>query len=140
MSQRIVDFISSLPHFHHDEIDGKLVATRLTDGTIYLAPDDSRAQEQGLIEIRWQGKSDNQTIACGTQIAKLEIIDAVKYYVATGEAKSLQEEVQFLFQHFEYKTGEKLYYFKDEESGLTKLAKPLAKELGVEVIKKMVGF
>jgi hypothetical protein len=140
MTQKVINFISNLPHFHHDEIDGKFVATRLTDGTVYLAPDEPEAQEQGLIVIWWQGKSDNQTIACGAQIVKMEIIEAGKYYVATGEAENLQDQVQFLFQHFEHKTGEKLYFFKDEDSGLKKIAKPVAKELGIEVIKKMVGF
>lgn len=140
MSQKIINFIANLPHFHHDEIDGKFVATRLTDGTIYLAPDETMAQEQDLIVVRWQSKKDNQTIVCGAQIAKLEIVEAVRYYVATGESENLKDSVNFLFEHFQHKTGVNLFHLNEEESVLKNLAIPVAKGLGFEVVKKLVGF
>ena len=140
MSQKIINFIANLPHFHNDRIDDKFVATRLTDGTIYLTPDEPLAQEEGLIVIWWQGKKDNQTIVCGAQIAKLEIVEAVRYYVATGEFENLKDSVNFLFEHFQHKTGVNLYHFNEEESVLKKLAIPVAKGLGVEVVKKLAGF
>jgi hypothetical protein len=138
LSQKIIQFISNLPHFQFDEIDGNYVATRLTDGTVFMPSHEAGDNERGLIYACWQGDCAHKTMVIGTQIASLEIVEAVKYWVATGEMENEQESVKSLFQHFQYKTGERLNI--SEDSFMTKQMQELLKYLGLEAIKKMIGL
>lgn len=141
LSQKIISFIYNLPHFQHDEIDDQYVAVRLSDGTIYLLPQEPEAQEQGLITVRWQGDVNRQTTTIGTQLARLEIVQAVNFWIATGEVKDTpQDAVKFFFEHFKYKTGERLCGIGEEEPVLLKILGYLVKELGPAVIKKAIGL
>lgn len=139
LSDSIVMFLSGLPHFQHDEINERLVATRLTDGTVYLSPSDLGEQERGLLLVRWQGDPSRETMTIGTQIASLEIVEAVKHWIAIGEEQNVQEAVKFMFQHFQAKTGESLYLFEDN-ARLPKTLEPLIKDLGLSAIKKLIGL
>jgi len=40
ISIRIVNFLLGLPQFHDHIFNGKEVARRITDGTIFIAPED----------------------------------------------------------------------------------------------------
>lgn len=138
LSERIIRFIASLPHFQDDEIDGTWVATRLTDGTIFLPSTDPGGNENGLLYAYWQGNSARKSLVIGSQIASLEIVEAVKFWVATGEMEDEQESIKHLFQHFHFKTGERLTV--PEEPFISKQMQKLLKFLGVEAVKKLVGL
>lgn len=138
LSQRIIQFITNLPHFQHDKVDGHFVATRLTDGTVYLPSHEPGDNERGLLYAQWQGDSARKTLVIGSQIASLEIVEAVKFWVATGEMENEQESVKHLFQHFQYKTGERLSV--PEDPYISKQMQKFLKFLGLETVKKLVGL
>ena len=138
LSQRIIQFIASLPHFQVDEIDASLVATRLTDGTVFLPSHDPEDNERGLLYAHWQGDSSRKTLVIGSQIASIEIVEAVKFWVAEGEMENVQESVKHLYQHFQYKTGERLSI--PEGPILSKAMQKFLKSLGLEAVKKLVGL
>lgn len=138
ISQRIIHFLANLPHFQDDKVDGVEVATRLTDGTIFLPHPDPEGDERGLLYAHWQGDSSRRTMVIGSQMASLEIVEAVKFYVSTGEMEDEQESVKHLFQHFHYKTGERLTL--PEEPFISKQMQKFLNSLGFESVKKLVGL
>ena len=138
MSQKIIQFISNLPHFQHEEIDGSWVATRLTDGTVFLPSDDPGDNERGLLYVHWQGNSARKSLVIGSQVTSLEIVAAVKFWLATGEMEDEQESVKHLFKHFHHKTGERLNI--PEGAFVSKQMQKLLKYLGLETAKKMIGL
>lgn len=137
-SQRIVDFLANLPHYQPDKVNGEYVAIRITDGTIFSVSQDETNQEEGFLEVCWGGDLTKKTIVRGTQVAGLAIVDAVNYWVAIGDMSDPGYQIQYLFKHFNFKTGASIPCQYDEDSPLTGLTKFLGKELAGEVIKKAI--
>lgn len=138
ISQRIIDFLANLPHFQDDKVDVTFIATRLKDGTVFLPSHDPGDNERGLLYADWQGDSSRRTLVNGSQIASLEIVEAVRFYIATGEMENEQESIKHLFQHFQYKTGELLTL--PEEPFMSKQMQKFLKSLGFEAVKKLIGL
>lgn len=138
ISQRIIHFLTNLPHFQYDTIDGTEVATRLTDGTVFLPSTDPGDNEHGLLYAHWQGDCSRKTKVVGSQITSIEIVAAVKFWVATGEMEDEQESIKHLFQHFQFKTGERITL--PEEPLMSKQMQKFLKSLGVEAVKKLIGL
>lgn len=138
ISQRIIHFLANLPHFQDDKIDEIFVATRLTDGTIFLPHPDPDGDERGLLYAHWQGDRSRRALVIGSQIASLEIVEAVRFYVATGEMENEQESIKHLFQHFQFKTGERITL--PEEPLMSKQMQKFLKSLGFEAVKKLIGL
>jgi hypothetical protein len=138
LSQKIIKFLANLPHFQDDKIDGNWVATRLTDGTIFLPHPDPEGDERGLLYAHWQGDSSRSAVVIGSQIASLEIVTGVKILVAKGELNNEQESVKQLYQHFMFKTGERLTM--PSEPIISKELQRLLKSLGFEAVKKLIGL
>lgn len=138
ISQRIINFLANLPHFQDDKVDDTFVATRLKDGTVFLPSPEPGDNERGLLYAHWQGDYSRRTMVIGSQIASLEIVEAVRFYVATGEMENEQESINHLFQHFQYKTGERLTL--PEEPFISKQMQRFLKSLGFEAVKKLIGL
>lgn len=138
-SQRIVSFLSKLAHFQYNFEGNEYVAERITDGTVFLCPSNPENQENGLLEVYWQGDQKRRSMVEGTQVAEFEIITSVKHWVATGSMKDEQSEIEHLFQHFKYKTGTDLNFEKDD-SFFPKSLEKLFKDLGWTAFKKIVGL
>lgn len=138
ISQRIIKFLANLPHFQDDKVDGTFVATRLKDGTVFLPSPVPSDNERGLLYAHWQGDNFRRTMVIGSQIASLEIVEAVRFYVATGEMENEQESIKHLFQHFQYKTGERLTL--PVEPFMSKQMQKFLKSLGFEAVKKLIGL
>lgn len=138
VSQRIIQFIANLPQYQDDKVKGAFVATRLTDGTIFLSPPDPEDAEHGLLIARWQGDSSRESTVSGVQIAEIAIVEAVKHWGATGEMNDEQESIRHLFQHFYHKTGERISL--PPEPFLSKQMQKFLKFIGTESVKKLIGF
>lgn len=139
LSHRIIGFLRNLAHFQDDTIDGQDVATRLTDGTIFLPPKELESVERGLLIVHWQGDRNRETIVVGNQIAALEIVVSIRHWVATGDMENLEESVKHMFQHYRVKTGETLYV-NEPDGVVSKSMESLVKDLGWSAVKKMIGL
>ena len=140
LPQRIVGFIANLPHFQDDNHDDQFVAVRLTDGSIFAPVPESEDGGNGLLTVYWQGDLSRKTTVVGASIASLEIVEACRYWIATGAHKDLQEVVKFMFDHYKNKTGQGLYFETEEDGLIPKSMQPLFKDLGLEVVKKFLGL
>lgn len=140
LSERIADFLANLPHFQSDKKEGKYVAVRLTDGSIFVPHSDEEDGGNGILMVYWQGDLTRKTTVIGASIASVEIVEACRYWVATGIHKDLQETVQFMFKHYQFKTGQNLYCDTGEDDFIPKFMQPFFKDMGLEVIKKFVGL
>ncbi|MDD2734559.1 MAG: hypothetical protein PHF56_11510 [Desulfuromonadaceae bacterium] len=139
LSQRIAGFIANLPHFQHDKLDGQFVAVRLTDGSIFVPVPESEDGDNGLLTVYWQGDPARKTSVVGASFASVEIVEACRYWVATGIHKELQEAVQFMFEHYKFKTGQNLKRESEYEL-VPESMQRLVKYLGPEIFKKFLGL
>ena len=146
VSQRIVDFISGMPHYQHDQLDGKQVARRLTDGTILLAPDDPEDNEDGLIVAYWQGDSLRKSnYIIGSYIAGLEITEGIRIWTAMGQYDNYKDAYIHMANHFALKTGKTIHCRYDEDesvllSFLGNAARTLGKDTLISIIKQSLGI
>jgi hypothetical protein len=51
-------FLSKLPQFDDDTFNGKEVARRITDGTVFMAPASQYLYEDGLLTVYWHSFSN----------------------------------------------------------------------------------
>ncbi len=106
ISQRIVNFISKLPHYDEELMEGIHIARRITDGTVLMAPDETEERESGLIVVYWQGDlSRKPNTLIGSQIAGLEIVEGVRIGFTMGDYKDHKKAYTQLAEHFANKTG-----------------------------------
>ncbi|MHC1699332.1 MAG: hypothetical protein AB9919_14950 [Geobacteraceae bacterium] len=140
LSEKIAGFLTNLPHFQSDKQEGKYVAVRLTDGSVFAPQSDEEDNGNGILTVYWQGDLTRKTTVTGASIASVEIVEACRYWVATGIHKDLQETVQFMFEHYQFKTGQNLYCDTGEDDFIPKFMQPFFKDIGLEVIKKFVGL
>ena len=140
LSEKIVGFLANLPHFQADEQEGKFIAVRLTDGSVFVPQSDEEDGGNGILKVYWQGDLTRKTTVLGASIASVEIVEACRYWVDTGTHKDLQETVQFMFKHYQFKTGQNLYCDTGEDDFVPKFMRPFFKDIGLEVIKKFIGL
>lgn len=140
LSEKIVGFLANLPHFQSDKLGDKFVAVRLTDGSIFIPQSDEEDNGNGVLTVYWQGDPARKTTVIGASIASVEIVEACRYWIATGMHKDLQETVQFMFKHYQIKTGQNLYCDTGEDDLIPKFMQPFFKDMGFAVIKKFIGL
>ncbi len=145
ISQRIVNFIAKLPHYDEEEMEGKYLARRMTDGTVLMAPDETEYCESGLINAYWQGDfSRKPSVLIGSQIAALEIAEGVQIWVTMGEYKDHRKAYVHLAEHFAYKTGATIHCNYDDEgplySFLGDAVRTLGKDTLINILKSHMGM
>jgi len=104
-SRRILDFLYSMPHITREQRGREWAARRLTDGTLFLVPDDEDMQQQGVLLVEWGGNPQAHSQVNGEDIAGLEIAEGVRRWIETGEFQDYKAEFAHLAQHFTVKTG-----------------------------------
>jgi hypothetical protein len=144
-SIRIVDFISKLIPVYIHEFDGHTVSARsLSSGTLIRPIADPVADENGLVEVLWQGAVHNSSVVQGVFVAQLAVVQYLEHHAITRPGKTHHELLR-LEEHFQVKTGESLGIDSDTGGNvLASFAGDLIKKLGVqgaiELIKKGIGL
>lgn len=143
-SARIVDFISKLLPLYIFELRDDIVCARsLRDGTLLIPIDESPEDENGMIEIHWQGDPSRTTVVQGVFVAQTAICQYIQHHTI-HKPDSLKGRLEHLAAHFEIKTGESLGLDLEDESSIRELVADLTKRLGVqtviEIAKKTAGL
>jgi hypothetical protein len=139
ISLRIVNFLIGLPQFHHDIFNGKGAARRITDGTVFIAPEDPELYEDGLLVAYWQGNPERCSESLiGRSIAGVEIAEGVRLWVAMGEYDDYKWAYMHMAQHFTFKTGETIDCGYEIESELMTLISKAARKIGSEALMSLI--
>lgn len=143
-SHAIVSFVSSLlPLYRPEYVAQETRARSLRDGTVIKPVAEPIEDEDGRVEVWWQGNSANATVEHGVFVARLALSDYVDFH-SRGKPDTFKRQMEDLAEHFHLKTGETL---ADSEDPLLSLLEALFK--GVEkmgptalpaLLRKGVGF
>jgi hypothetical protein len=139
VSLRIVNFLIGLPQFHYDTFEGKEAARRITDGTVFVAPEDSELCEDGLLIAYWQGNPERYSESLiGRSIAGIEIAEGVQLWVAMGQYTDYKTVYMQMAHHFTVKTGETIDCGYEIESELMTLISKAARKIGSEALISVI--
>lgn len=144
-SQAIVQFIGNLlPLYTQEEIDGVWCARSLTDGTVVMpvAADEEAGDEDGFVELRWQGDANRKTIVQGVFFATNALVQYVQLHRVGATAQQTKMMLEDLAHHFTIKTGAALYLDSVKTDTADLLRKAIAKvgeSVVTEAIKKTIG-
>lgn len=147
LSQSIVDFIGGLyPLYIHDEQGSVSCARCLQDGTLILPVEEDDDNENGDVEIHWQGDPARKTITRGAYVASVAV---ARYSELRAVAESTKHvaypEMSHLAQHFTVKTGELLIFDMPDEDAeffewIGRGVSKLGKDVLIDLIKAKVGL
>lgn len=139
VSLRIINFLLSLPQFHHDIFNGREVARRITDGTVFIAPEDPEHHEDGLLTAYWQGNRERcSELLLGRSIAGIEIAEGVRLWVAMGQQTDYKAAYMHMAQHFTFKTGETIDCGYEIENELMIFIGKAARKIGSEALMSII--
>lgn len=145
LSQSIVNFIASLLPLYTCEMVGDVPCARsLVDGTLVFPVEEPEGEEQGFVEVHWQGDPARHTEVQGVFLASQVVARyAEMHAIPTGSATKVQ--YAHIAQHFTFKTGQSLVLGDGSEDevllGLvSKATKVIGKEALIEVLKKSLGL
>lgn len=139
LSHRIVAFIANLlPIYIHDQRDDRHCARSLIDGTLILPLEESEEDEEGGVEVHWQGDPARRTEVQGVFMASVAI---ARYVELTAVPDSVTTKARYahMSQHFSFKTGVTLILEEpDPENAIAEMLKGATKLLGKEAVKEIV--
>jgi hypothetical protein len=139
VSLRIVDFLSKLPQFDDDTFNGKEVARRITDGTVFMAPESQELYEDGLLTVYWQGDSQRcSNLIIGQSIAAMEIAEGVRLWVAMGEYPDFKTGYMHLAQHFAFKTGTAIHCGYEVDNELFTFLGNVTRKIGSQALISLI--
>lgn len=139
VSLGIVNFLIGLPQFQHDIFNGIDVARRITDGSVFMAPDDPDIHEDGILTVYWQGDLNRCSESMiGSSIAGLEIAEAVRLWVAMGEYDNFKWGYTHLAQHYAFKTGDSIPCGYEAENELMIFLGKVARKIGGEALISLI--
>ncbi len=147
LSSRIVHFIAALlPLYLNDVHEGIYCARSLVDGTLIvpIEEDEDEDNEDGMVEIHWQGDAARVSVVQGAFVASMAIARYVELH-AIPDSKSTKSEFQHLSHHFTVKTGASLIFGTDDADielyrWISKVADRFGVEAVIEILKKSAGF
>ena len=145
LSHRIVAFIANLqPTYTHALIDDRHCARSLIDGTLILPLEEPEEDEDGRVEVHWQGDPARRTEVRGELMASIAVARYVEI-TAVPDSATTKASYAHLAQHFTHKTGGFLALEEpDQESAIAEMLRAATKRLGkktvIEIIKKAIGL
>lgn len=146
-SQDIVGFIGNLlPVYTHERYEQVGAARCLEDGTIILPIDESDGEfEEGWVRVLWQGDPSRALEIDGMSMATIAVVRHARLHFAGRTEEQLQNHLDHIAQHFEFKTGCSLYLpYPAPDPDLVRWVQKGLGKLGqaglIEVIKKGVGL
>lgn len=145
LSHRIVAFIAGLrPLYTHEFVGDRIGARSLVDGSLILPLDEDEEDENGTVEVFWQGDPARRSEVRGVALASVAVAKCLELQ-AIPFAPATKAEYAHLSQHFMFKTDEALVLQEpDPESAITEMLKGASKRLGkealLEIIKKAIGL
>ncbi len=139
LSHRIVAFIANLlPIYTHALIDDRHCARSLIDGTLILPVEESEEEEEGRLEVHWQGDPARRTEVQGVFMASVAIARYVEV-TAVPDSATTKARYAHMSQHFSFKTGVSLILEEpDPENAIAEMLKGATKLLGKEAVKEIV--
>lgn len=144
LSQGIVNFIAGLlPLYVEEEVDGCWCARSLADGTLIVPVRESGEDDNGWVQVRWQGDGARTTMVQGVFMASVAIARYVELHHTATHNEQTQAAMEHLSDHFTVKTGESLVFESQDDSLLTVLTKAIEKvgaPVVVEVLKRQIGL
>jgi hypothetical protein len=143
-SQRIVDFVGHLlPLYVQEQVNGKWCARSLEDGTLLLPVEEEEDEEDGFIQIWWQGDSARKTDVIGAFYASLAIAKYVDLHHTGTYAREKRPAMEHLSNHFTVKTGASLTFEMPEDHLLPLIGRAVSKlgeSVVIDLLKKQVGL
>lgn len=136
-SQAIVRFIGNLlPLYTQVELEGKTCALSLTDGTVVapvIDPDLDPSDDDGWVNVYWQGNPDRRTEVAATLFASQAVLRYIELRSAGLPPDAFRREREDLAAHFTHKTGTSLYFAESwvESERTARIKKWQGKVLGV---------
>lgn len=145
LSLRIVAFIANLlPLYTHEIIDGRVCARSLVDGTLILPIAEEEEDENGRVELHWQGDASRRSEVLGSQLATLAVARYVELH-AVPSSLTTKDGYAHMSQHFSVKTGGALMLEEASPENvvadmLKEASKLLGKEVVAGIVKKTIGL
>lgn len=139
LSHRIVAFIGGLlPLYTHEHVGERYGARSLVDGTLILPLDEPEEDEDGRVEVYWQGDSTRRSEIAGAFLASVAVAKYAELH-AIPEASATKARYAHMSQHFTFKTDAYLLLEEpDPESAVAEMLKEASKLLGKEAVKEIV--
>ena len=102
LSHRIVTFVANLlPIYTHALIDDRHCARSLIDGTLILPLEELEEDEEGWVEVHWQGDPARSTKVQGEFMASIAVARYVEI-TAVPDSATTKAGYAHLFQHFAF--------------------------------------
>jgi hypothetical protein len=144
ISQGVVSFISALlPLYRAEYVDREIWARSLRDGTVIKPISEPIEDEDGRVEIWWQGDKNKTTIEHGVFLVRLVLSDYVDFH-SRGKPEAYNMQMQHLTQHFYLKTGKQLGEPEDSLVSLLEVVSKALDKLGppalLEILRKTIGL
>lgn len=128
LSQRIDDSVGHLlPLYVQEEVNGKWCVRSLDDGTLVLPVEENEDEENGWIQVWWQGDSKRATDVIGVFYASLAIATYVDLHHTDTHAKEKRPAMEHLSDHFAVKTGASLTFEMPEDNLLPLVGRAVSK-------------
>lgn len=113
-SKAIVAFIGALLPLYRAEYVGREVWARSQrDGTLIKPIDEPPDDEDGRVEVWWQGDQARSSVEKGVFIVELVLSDYVDFH-CRGKPDRYRQEIVHLSDHFQRKTGVALGHSDDD--------------------------
>lgn len=144
-SAAIVAFIANLLPIYTGERHGTHWCARsLQDGTLVMPFDagpDGDADDEGWVNIHWQGDEMRRTEVFGQWIVTIAVERYARLHGASASEEDLAAELWFIARHFEFKTGCHLYFpeLREPPHPFVRSAKQLGQGILVNLISKPFG-
>jgi hypothetical protein len=147
-SLAIVKFIGSLlPLYVPEHSERGFCVYCLRDGSLIRSVEEPVEDENGRIEIWWQGDQERRSVVSGAIYTQLALSEYVAFH-ARGNPERFAEQLRYLSEHFQLKTGASLGNPYDDEAPpfelIGKLVEKLIGKLGIagaiEVLKKLIDL
>lgn len=146
-SESVVSFISNLmPSYHGRRIGELWCAESLDDGTlIFPIAEEFDTTSDAFLRVCWQGHSERESEVLADSLATVAVVRHIELHYCGQPIERAARELQFLSQHYQFKTGGSLYLPYDKvPAGLANAVASAVGRLGdaavIELLKKAVGF
>jgi hypothetical protein len=144
LSSSIVYFISSLLPLYVSEVHNEVLCARsLSDGTLILPTIEDEDNENGVVEIHWQGDATRSTKVQGCFLASVAIARYVELH-AIADGKNRELEFSDLSNHFTFKTGASIVFGANDSAPevykwISKVTDRLGTQAVIEILRKAAG-
>lgn len=141
MSQAIVNFIANLlPLYIGEQVDGRLCARSMQDGSLVCALDES---DDEMVTVLWQGDPSRSSTVPADYVASVAVARYVELRYLAERNKETCKEFERMARHYSFKTGSTLVFEEPDDASLElfgRAVRKLGQEAVLELLKKAASL